>query len=306
MDFSVIIPCHNVESTVRRSIESVFAQTHPASEIIVVDDASTDGTRDVLRSFGSQVRVVESNCRNGAGSRNRGVEAATGDWLAFLDSDDAWRPAHLERYAQILADAPPTEVGILNRYEEYLSTEDCFKPLAPTGMVPYQQPQSGLTAEDYFPLILKGWFAGMSSCGVRRRAWNEIGGMDEAQIRRHDIEMWFRLLKTGTWSYDPQPTVIYTADNPNSISRNIANREYFMLRAVLQNRDFVEPTQMQKLLAQCTRRALSAAWADGEASDRQVVWPFARAHANLRDRLLFGATRWCPQVLGGMIRRRRL
>jgi len=104
---SVIIPTFNREKVVGDAIVSVLQQTWTDLEVIVVDDASTDNTDDVVRRVGdSRVRYIrhETN-RNGAAARNTGMESARGRWIAFLDSDDVWLPHHLDRKIGILEES---------------------------------------------------------------------------------------------------------------------------------------------------------------------------------------------------------
>ena len=101
--FSVIIPAYNSAETLTRAVESVFAQSWPADEIIVIDDGSTDATLQVARGFGEQVRVIHQSNAGVSVARNRGAEAATGDWLAFLDADDWYYPDRLRWHAEWIA-----------------------------------------------------------------------------------------------------------------------------------------------------------------------------------------------------------
>lgn len=94
---SVIIPAYNAEPFIRETVESVLAQTVPPVEIIVVNDGSTDGTAAVLRDFGTRIQVLTQPNRGPTAARNAGAAAARGHWLAFLDADDLWLPAKLER-----------------------------------------------------------------------------------------------------------------------------------------------------------------------------------------------------------------
>lgn len=89
-----------------RSIDSVLAQTHPAHEVIVVDDGSTDGTGDVVAEFGSAVRYLRTDNRGVSAARNAGADVATGDWLAFLDADDWYYPQRLEWHARMIESEP--------------------------------------------------------------------------------------------------------------------------------------------------------------------------------------------------------
>ena len=89
---SVIIPCWNAAAYVREAIDSALAQTFAPLEVVVVDDGSTDGSRDIIRSFGERVRCVESAHAGGGAARNRGAAAARGDYWLFLDADDVLLP----------------------------------------------------------------------------------------------------------------------------------------------------------------------------------------------------------------------
>ncbi len=106
---SVIIPVYNCERYLAEAIESVLAQSHPAREIIVVDDGSTDGSARVVRRFSSAVRYVfQPNAGIGA-ARNRGVALAEGDFLAFLDADDLWTEDKLGLQLAAFAEDPGLE-----------------------------------------------------------------------------------------------------------------------------------------------------------------------------------------------------
>jgi len=110
MKVSVIIAAYNVETFVSRAIASVQAQTHRNWEIIVVDDASTDGTAAMVEAIArddGRVRLLRRQPNGGpAAARNKALDAATGEWVAVIDADDAWRPERLER---LLAAAMETE-----------------------------------------------------------------------------------------------------------------------------------------------------------------------------------------------------
>jgi glycosyltransferase involved in cell wall biosynthesis len=97
MKISVIIPAWNAERYIAKAIESCLRQTFPPHEIVVVDDASTDSTAEVAESFPSPVQVIRLAENMGVSvARNRGVQASTGDWLAFLDADDWFLPEKLD------------------------------------------------------------------------------------------------------------------------------------------------------------------------------------------------------------------
>lgn len=103
---SVVIPCYNGARFLRETLTSVLSQTRPPSEVIVVDDGSTDGSGDIARSFGAPVAVI-TQANSGLGpTRNRGIQAVSGDVVALVDADDLWHPEKLERQVAYLEQHP--------------------------------------------------------------------------------------------------------------------------------------------------------------------------------------------------------
>jgi GT2 family glycosyltransferase len=115
--FSVIIPAYNSASTLATAIDSVRAQSWPAHEIIIVDDGSTDDTREVAEAYGDAVILISQSNNGVAAARNRGAETASGDWLAFLDADDWYFADRLRWHAEWIAKAP--ELDFLTGDYEY-------------------------------------------------------------------------------------------------------------------------------------------------------------------------------------------
>src|SRR5689334_25157413 len=113
MKISVVIPTYNGRRFLLDTLESVYAQTLLPEEVIVVNDGSTDGTEELLRSVEPRfqtLRWVSQSNHGVAHARNRGVQLATGDTIAFLDHDDVWRPRKLERQQRHLGSKP--ELGV--------------------------------------------------------------------------------------------------------------------------------------------------------------------------------------------------
>lgn len=105
MEFSVIVPAYNREALIGATLEAIFAQTLKPTEIIVVDDGSTDQTANVAAGWAG-CRVIRLPNGGAANARHKGVLASSGKWLAFCDSDDVWRPNHLEALAAALQAVP--------------------------------------------------------------------------------------------------------------------------------------------------------------------------------------------------------
>src|ERR1700734_301346 len=105
VEFSVIIPAYNVSGIIGRAIRSAAAQTFSPLEILVIDDCSTDDTVEVVRALGREIpsiRLLSTPANGGpSAARNVGLRAAKAEWIALLDSDDAWKPGRLERLSEV-------------------------------------------------------------------------------------------------------------------------------------------------------------------------------------------------------------
>jgi len=111
---SVIIPTYNRAKYVTQAIDSVLAQTYRNYEIIVVNDGSTDNTREVLKRYGDNIRYIYQENAGGAAARNTAIKAAKGQWIAFLDSDDEWLPEKLATQMAHLRERPDLCAHITN------------------------------------------------------------------------------------------------------------------------------------------------------------------------------------------------
>lgn len=101
-DISVVIPCYNGERYLAEAIDSVLRQTRPALEIMVVDDGSTDRSRQIVEGYGEKVHLVAQENRGLPAARNAGIRASRGQFIAFLDADDWWREDFLEQMSSAL------------------------------------------------------------------------------------------------------------------------------------------------------------------------------------------------------------
>lgn len=119
---SAIIPVFNCQAYLGDAIASILSQSRPPCEIIVVDDGSTDSSAEVARSFGSRVRYVWQDNAGVGAARNKGIDDASGDYLAFLDSDDMWTPRKLELQAAVL-DAEPDVHLVIGMVRQFVSPD---------------------------------------------------------------------------------------------------------------------------------------------------------------------------------------
>ena len=175
---SVLIPVFNGARFVVAALESVAAQTLTAYETIVVDDGSTDGSGDVAARF-PFVRVVRQENRGAGAARNRAVAEARGDYFAFLDADDLWKPEKLARQMAALAARP--EAGWVICRQEYLLDEGVPRP----GWVPKAE-----LAANYVSWV-------PSATVVRRECFERTGGYDETLRFGEDLEWLARARDAG-------------------------------------------------------------------------------------------------------------
>lgn len=125
---SVVIPCYNGSPFLRETLDSVLNQTHNPLEVLVVDDGSTDDSAAIAQSYGQPVRVLRQRNQGESVARNRGIEESRGDWIAFLDADDAWKPTKLQR--QLEAIRP--DVACVHTNYQFFGTSDIVRDLSKT------------------------------------------------------------------------------------------------------------------------------------------------------------------------------
>jgi glycosyltransferase involved in cell wall biosynthesis len=180
---SVILPVYNREQSVARAIRSVLAQTFTPRELIVVDDGSTDGTRDVLRGFGSQITIIEQPHSGAYVARNRGLRDATGELIAFIDSDDAWFP---DRLAVQMPLMERPEVGLVFGDVVHVRPGHERRRVTSFQVAP---PRRGRAAAQF------AWcnFVPTSAVLVRKRCLDEAGVFSEEVLLSCDYLMWFRI-----------------------------------------------------------------------------------------------------------------
>ncbi len=300
MQFSVIIPCFNAGKYIDEALQSVAAQTVTPLEIIVIDDGSTDDSRQ--RAIASGAVVLTTPRLGGAGARNVGAERARAKWLAFLDVDDIWYPNHLQRAADVLTHSDD-DVGFINHFDT-LAIGGSRIPRIP--QITLGVPTSNLTGQDYVEFYARnGSFAGMSACMVRRDAFAKIGGFNPYYIRRHDIEMWLRLVARGTWTYDPIPSSAYRSGTPGSISSSLSNRELYRLEAILENAHYFSGPAITQIIQRTARRTVSSAITDGQLEDLQQAFAMAWSHLAASDQVIFGVARHVPSIFRGLNKLRR-
>ena len=245
---SVIIPCYNRSRLLKRAIDSALAQTVRASEIIVVDDGSTDNTRGLCAGYGNQIKYVKQKNAGPSVARNTGVKYARNEWVAFLDSDDYWTPLHLARMAKAIE-----KTGGQARF--YFSDMQMEKDnqcitlwqtinFAPPGPVHLIKDGTNWAFLRRQPFMLQ--------CSVfRRDVWIESGGLDQRfRLIREDTELFFRLSIGGKICAVSGVGCVQTDDDVSNVRLTTAvnpdeatywKESIVLLRSLLRNSPSLSP-----------------------------------------------------------------
>lgn len=210
---SVVIPAYNAAAYVGAAIDSVLAQTLKDLEIIVVDDGSTDETPLVLERFGSRIRAIRQQNRGVSAARNRGIDESHGRYVAFLDADDLWLPAKLQRQIEALAADGVKQAC----YTSHLLVTEQLRPLRA-----HRSPRRSTALDD---LLARGNVIGSPSSVVcERELFSAAGGFDEAFSLCADWEMWLRIAARTDFLYVDEPLVQYRVRS-GSMSSNVPTLE---------------------------------------------------------------------------------
>jgi glycosyltransferase involved in cell wall biosynthesis len=184
---SVIIPTYNRAKYLVEAVNSVLAQTFSDYEIIVVDDGSTDNTREVLQPLMSDTRIhyVYQENRGESAARNHGIYLAAGKYIAFLDSDDLFTPTKLEK-----------QTAYLNTHPEVAFVHSCFVRFDDQDADLGYRDTSRITGEVYPDLLLDWSVLIPPSCVMlRAEILKHVGGFDEELRWGPDLDMWRRITK---------------------------------------------------------------------------------------------------------------
>lgn len=213
---SVVIPIHNRAHLLSRALRSVLHQTYRDFEIIVVDDGSSDDPQMVAQKFsqaGVRMRCLCLEQSQGASAaRNRGIEAARGAYVAFLDSDDEWLPEKLERQIHLFEHVDE-KVGVIYT-GAWLST----KGERVRGRIPTRR-------GDIHESELRGDYVTQTSTWlVRTKCLDLVGGFDERLPSRQDYDLTLRLSRRFHYDFVRKPLAVLHVDHPDRITGNVEDR----------------------------------------------------------------------------------
>lgn len=207
---TTVIPAYNAARTITRTLESALTQTITDVEVIVVDDGSTDTTRDIVAAAEDpRVRLIAQPNGGVAAARNTGIANAQGEWVAFLDSDDLWLPHKLERQLELMAASP----GCMASQASAYFVDDQLRPLKLRRCVPVADPLLTFLRFQNLPNAASSWI-------VRRTLLERIGGFDPGLEILEDWEFSLRLARHANPLCIDEPLTLYRV-HPGNRSRNL-------------------------------------------------------------------------------------
>ena len=216
---SVIIPTYNRAWVIEEAIDSVLAQDYTEFELIVVDDGSTDHTSDVLDAYGNDIKVLSQKNKGVSVARNRGIAEASGNFIAFLDSDDLWHPQKLSSQIDFFNQTPDAlicqteEVWIRNG----LRVNPKKRHKKPSGMI--------------FKPSLKLCLVSPSAVMIRRHLFDRVGGFDETLPACEDYDLWLRISCRFPIYLIDTPLIIKRGGHEDQLSKG-AGLDKFRIKAI--------------------------------------------------------------------------
>ncbi|WP_440873947.1 glycosyltransferase family 2 protein [Thalassotalea sp. PLHSN55] len=221
--FTVIIPLYNKAEHILRTLKSVQAQKYPATEIIVIDDGSTDnGAELVAQANIEKLTLIRQKNQGVSATRNNGIAMASCEYIAFLDADDQWLPLYLEETAHLINKFPNAEVfgtkyQIVEGDNVYLDAKIALPALDPDGVI----------LSDYFDIASKGDLPfTMSSVAMKRSLLNKIGGFPVGEPIGEDQDLFCRAALNTQIAYSTNIHSLYHKDAQNQASKlNVPSQE---------------------------------------------------------------------------------
>ncbi|WP_290541293.1 glycosyltransferase family A protein [Alistipes sp.] len=247
---SVVIPLYNKQREIGEAVRSALAQTRLPQEIIVVDDGSTDEGAQVVRAIASPlVRLVKQANAGVCSARNRGIEEATGEYIALLDADDVWEPGFLAEIVAMIREFPGC--GLYCTAFNVVSDDGIFPAPTPS--------QRGIVA-NFFRESAHRYIAIPSASCIPRCVFDNVGLFPLGMKIAEDLHMWIRIARRYPVCFSPERLVRYSrvASNRSAASYTpeqtvYSFEELYDPRAPEEDREFVARAALGKALIISTK-----------------------------------------------------
>ncbi len=217
---SIIIPTFNRSKVLKRALESIYKQSYSEYEIIVIDDGSTDKTAEMISELFADVNYIYQSNSGVSAARNKGLEQAQGEWLAFLDSDDEWLPQKLEK-----------QLDELKSMAEYkiCHTEELW---VRNGIRVNQMKKHKKAGGWIFPQCLPLCAMSPSSILINQSIFDDIGNFDAQLPACEDYDLWLRITAKYPVLYIEEPQIIKYGGHEDQLSKKYWGMDRFRIQAL--------------------------------------------------------------------------
>ncbi len=222
---SVVIPTYNragfLEEAILSVLEQDYVQNNSDFELWVVDDGSQDHTKDLVKGFENEVHYIYQDNRGASSARNKGLEVSSGEFVAFLDSDDLWKPQKLSQQMAFMSTHPESVCCCTE--EIWMRRGKFVNPRHK------HRKYSGWVFDKFLPLCLLS----LSSALFRRRIFAEIGSFDEKLPACEDYDLGLRLAHSYPVDFIPEPLIVKRGGHADQLSRKYWGMDRFRVTAIL-------------------------------------------------------------------------
>lgn len=217
---SVIIPTFNREKVLKRAVSSVLNQTFRDFELIVVNDGSTDGTKSILNKY-FNINVIDQTNQGVSHARNVGILNGCSKFIAFLDSDDEWKPEKLERQMEFFDQHP--DAMICQTEETWIRNGKHANPMKK------HKKHSGWIFKECLPLCI----VSPSAVMMRKDLFDSVGLFDESLPACEDYDLWLRIAAKYPIYLIDKPLIVKYGGHSDQLSRTVPNLDQYRIEALL-------------------------------------------------------------------------
>ncbi len=275
MQVSVIIPTHNRASLLIRALGSVYAQSFSPQQVLVVDDGSSDNSRELVAQRFPQADYIRQTHRGVSHARNSGIRRARCEWLAFLDSDDEWLPWKLQRQIDALRARP--EYRVCHANEIWIRNGKRVNPMKK------HEKAGGWILERCMPLCV----ISPSSVLIHRSVLDVVGLFDETLPACEDYDLWLRICARYPVLYLPEPLIKKYGGHADQLSRRHWGMDRFRVRALerLTAEEDLSTAELQAALDTLVHKAGIVLAGARKRGNQALVGEYEQKLVRYRDRL---------------------
>lgn len=220
--FSVVIPLYNKEFSVESTIQSVLTQTFTDFEIVIVNDGSTDNSVAVVEGFQDpRIRLIHQKNQGVSAARNKGIEEAKFEWIAFLDADDLWKKNHLEEICEMMKKFPSEKVYATSF--EFSDNREMYR---------HSRAEKIEKIENYFKEVIFEHIICSSAIAVNKKCFLFVGLFNLKINRGEDLDVWTRLARNFDIIKSKEITAIYRVETENKLTAGVSNYNQSILSLI--------------------------------------------------------------------------